>query len=174
MKQVTELAGAAAHSVARSKPQREVAGAGHRSSGPGQGPAEPGEAEGGLWQPVAGDRPCGGTGEALLAGDRRWCEALHGRSVRTDGPRRPAPDSRQMVPRVRQVMRQTKARIFHGDTRSEGKIVSVFEPSTEVIRKGKTVQAHRVRQAGQAAGGGESDHRRLRSVCPAAAVTRSC
>jgi transposase, IS5 family len=42
-----------------------------------------------------------------------------------------------MVPRVQQVMRQTKARIFQGNTRSEGKIVSVFEPSTEVIRKGK-------------------------------------
>jgi IS5 family transposase len=34
-------------------------------------------------------------------------------------------------------MRQTKARIFQGDTRSENKIVSLFEPSTEVIRKGK-------------------------------------
>jgi IS5 family transposase len=42
-----------------------------------------------------------------------------------------------MVPRVQQVMRQTTARIFRGDTRSEGKIVSIFEPSTEVIRKGK-------------------------------------
>jgi transposase, IS5 family len=35
-------------------------------------------------------------------------------------------------------MKQTRARIFRGDTRSEGKIVSVFEPSTEIIRKGKT------------------------------------
>ena len=43
----------------------------------------------------------------------------------------------KMVPLVQQVMRQTKARIFHGETRSEGKIVSVFEPTTEVIRKGK-------------------------------------
>jgi len=43
----------------------------------------------------------------------------------------------EMVPRVQQVIRQTKARIFEGDTRSEGKIVSVFEPSAEVIRKGK-------------------------------------
>jgi len=43
----------------------------------------------------------------------------------------------EMVPRVQQVMRQAKARIFEGDTRSEGKIVSVFEPSAEVIRKGK-------------------------------------
>jgi IS5 family transposase len=44
----------------------------------------------------------------------------------------------RMVPLVRQVMKQTRARIFRGDTRSEGKIVSVFEPSTEIIRKGKT------------------------------------
>ena len=43
----------------------------------------------------------------------------------------------QMVPRVRQVMKQTRARIYRGDTRSEGKLLSVFEPSTEVIRKGK-------------------------------------
>jgi len=43
----------------------------------------------------------------------------------------------QMVPLVRQVMRQTRARIFHGNTRSEDKILSLFEPSTEVIRKGK-------------------------------------
>ncbi len=42
-----------------------------------------------------------------------------------------------MVPRLQQVMRQTKARILLGDTRSENKIVSLFEPSTEVIRKGK-------------------------------------
>ena len=42
-----------------------------------------------------------------------------------------------MVPLVRQVMRQTKARIIGGDTHSLGKIVSLFEPSTEIIRKGK-------------------------------------
>ena len=43
-----------------------------------------------------------------------------------------------MVPRVKQVMKQTRARIFRGDTRSEGKIFSLFEPSTEIIRKGNT------------------------------------
>src|SRR5512138_1244904 len=43
----------------------------------------------------------------------------------------------QMVPRVRQVIKQTKARIFAGKTRTEGKIFSLFEPSTENIRKGK-------------------------------------
>jgi IS5 family transposase len=43
----------------------------------------------------------------------------------------------EMIPRVRQVMKQTRARIFRGNTRSEGKLLSLFEPSTEVIRKGK-------------------------------------
>ena len=43
----------------------------------------------------------------------------------------------QMALRVRQVMRQTRARIYRGNTRSEGKLLSLFEPSTEVIRKGK-------------------------------------
>jgi hypothetical protein len=42
-----------------------------------------------------------------------------------------------MVPLVRQVMRQTRARIFHGNTRFEGKLLSLFEPSTAVIRKGR-------------------------------------
>jgi IS5 family transposase len=42
-----------------------------------------------------------------------------------------------MVERTGQVVRQTKARVFGGDTHVDGKIVSVFEPSTEVIRKGK-------------------------------------
>jgi transposase, IS5 family len=43
----------------------------------------------------------------------------------------------RMVPLVRQVMRQARARIFHGNTHVEGKILSLFEPSTEIIRKGK-------------------------------------
>jgi len=43
----------------------------------------------------------------------------------------------EMTSRVRQVMKQTRARIFRGNTRSEEKLLSLFEPSTEVIRKGK-------------------------------------
>ena len=42
-----------------------------------------------------------------------------------------------MLPLVQQVVRQTKARVFAGNTHAAGKIVSLFEPSTEVIRKGK-------------------------------------
>jgi transposase, IS5 family len=45
-----------------------------------------------------------------------------------------------MVPLVKQVTKQTRARIFHGDTRTQGKILSLFEPSTEVIRKGKAAK----------------------------------
>ena len=35
------------------------------------------------------------------------------------------------------LMKQTRARIFRHDTSAEGKIFSLFEPSTEIIRKGK-------------------------------------
>jgi transposase, IS5 family len=43
----------------------------------------------------------------------------------------------EMTARVKRVMKQTRARMFRGNTRSEGKLLSLFEPSTEVIRKGK-------------------------------------
>ena len=41
------------------------------------------------------------------------------------------------VPRVKQVMGQAKQRIFGGDTHVAEKLVSIFEPTTEIIRKGK-------------------------------------
>ena len=46
----------------------------------------------------------------------------------------------EMAPRVRQVMKQTRARLFGGDTHVEGKLLSLFEPSTEIIRKGKAAK----------------------------------
>ena len=42
-----------------------------------------------------------------------------------------------MIPRVQQVMRQTRQRLFQGNTHAEEKIVSVFAPETEIIPKGK-------------------------------------
>lgn len=42
-----------------------------------------------------------------------------------------------VLPRVKQVMRQTRSRLFGGNTRTEGKLVSIFETETEIIRKGK-------------------------------------
>src|SRR3954453_24024934 len=41
-----------------------------------------------------------------------------------------------MVGRVEQVIRQTKARVFQGNLHAD-KLVSVFEPHSEIIRKGK-------------------------------------
>src|SRR5499427_2521930 len=41
------------------------------------------------------------------------------------------------VERVGRVVRQTKSRIFEGVTQFPGKLVSLFEPETEIIRKGK-------------------------------------
>ena len=46
----------------------------------------------------------------------------------------------EMAPRVRQVIKQTRARVFGGDTHVEGKLLSLFEPSTEIIRKGKAAK----------------------------------
>ncbi len=43
----------------------------------------------------------------------------------------------EMASRVRQVVKQAKARIFEGITQLPGKIVSLFEPHSEIIRKGK-------------------------------------
>ena len=42
-----------------------------------------------------------------------------------------------MAPRVQQVMQQARSRVLGGDTHVEGKLVRLFETSTEVIRKGK-------------------------------------
>ncbi len=41
------------------------------------------------------------------------------------------------VPLVQQVMRQAKHRIFGGNIHVSDKLVSIFEPTTEIIRKGK-------------------------------------
>jgi IS5 family transposase len=46
----------------------------------------------------------------------------------------------RMIPLVRQVMYQTRERLFKDNTHVPGKLVSVFEPHTEVIRKGKAAK----------------------------------
>jgi hypothetical protein len=42
-----------------------------------------------------------------------------------------------MAEQVQRVVRQTKARIFEGVTQFPDKVVSLFEPHTEIIRKGR-------------------------------------
>jgi IS5 family transposase len=46
----------------------------------------------------------------------------------------------QMRPLVQRVLAQTRARVFGGDTHVPDKVLSVFEPHTEAIRKGKIVK----------------------------------
>jgi IS5 family transposase len=46
----------------------------------------------------------------------------------------------RIIPLVRQVMHQTRERLFKGNTHVPGKLVSLFEPHTEVIRKGKAAK----------------------------------
>ena len=74
-----------------------------------------------------------------------------------------------MVPLVRKVMQQTRARILRGDTRSDGKLVSLFEPTTEIIRKGKAGKPTEFGKMIQAAGGREPDRHRLRGLRTATA-----
>ncbi|MFZ3325824.1 MAG: ISNCY family transposase, partial [Methylocella sp.] len=42
-----------------------------------------------------------------------------------------------VLARVKQVRRQTRKRVFGGDTHVEAKLASIFEPTTEIIRRGK-------------------------------------
>jgi IS5 family transposase len=47
---------------------------------------------------------------------------------------------RETLPLVRRVIEQTRLRVFGGDTHVPGKVLSLFEPHTEAIRKGKVVK----------------------------------
>jgi hypothetical protein len=53
---------------------------------------------------------------------RRHLQKAHGQMV-------------EMTARLQQVLRQTRQRVLQGNTHAAGKLVSVFEPATEVIRK---------------------------------------
>lgn len=44
----------------------------------------------------------------------------------------------RVIPLVRQVMRQTKARLFRNDLHAVEKLVSLFETATQIVRKGKS------------------------------------
>ena len=114
-------------------------------------------------QTVECDQPSGGTGEALLQGDRRRSEA--GEDVLQQLA---LEDLRQeleaMLPRVKQVMKQTRARIFHGNTRSRRQAPQPVRAIDRGHSQRQGRQAERVRQDGEAAGSGEPDRDRLRGL----------
>jgi IS5 family transposase len=136
MKKITGIVGAAGtklHDRSRSVKLQSVR---DRANSARQGPAQPGPAAAAVSSLARYDEPGRRTGEAVLGGDIARRKAIGGCSaaIALEGLRA---ELEEMVPLVRQVMRQTRARLFHGDTHVEGKILNVFEPSTEVIRKGK-------------------------------------
>jgi IS5 family transposase len=53
---------------------------------------------------------------------------------------------RQFLPLVEKVIKQTKERVWGGNCHVQGKVLSLFEPHTEVIRKGK---AHKPNEFGR-------------------------
>ncbi len=134
MKKITGIAGAAGTNCAIAAAASN--GGCWRSRGrPRQRSTKRREAGAGLPQITGGNRPGGGTGKTLRHGDRRRRQAGGDtrRQVMLEGLRR---ELESMVPRVRQVMRQTNARVFAGEPCRE-QDCQLFEPSTEVIRKGK-------------------------------------
>ena len=64
-------------------------------------------------------------------------------------------DLDEVTSHVRQVIKQTSARILRGNTRSEGKSVRAIDRGHS---QGQSRQAQRVPQDGQVAGGREPDH----------------
>ena len=84
----------------------------------------------------------GSTGQVVAQAKRFSQEIVQGVKRSADVLQQAALESMKkeidtMLPRVKQVVSQTRARIIHGITKSEGKIVSLFEHTTEIIRKGK-------------------------------------
>lgn len=63
--------------------------------------------------------------------DRQSSEAIRGRLKLADG------ELKTFCGRLEQVLEQTKQRVFGGDTHVRNKLLSLFEPHTEAIRKGK-------------------------------------
>ena len=59
------------------------------------------------------------------------------------------------TPLVERVIAQTRARVFGGDTHVAGKVLSLFEPHTQVIRKGK---AHKPTEFGRVVRIDEIEH----------------
>jgi transposase, IS5 family len=43
----------------------------------------------------------------------------------------------KMIPQVQQALRQTREWVLRGNTKTEGKVLSIVETHTEVIRQGK-------------------------------------
>ncbi len=84
----------------------------------------------------------GSTGQVVAQAKRFSQEIVQGVKRSSDALQQAALEGMKkeidtMLPRVQQVVSQTRARIIKGVTNSAGKIVSLSEHTTEIIRKGK-------------------------------------
>ena len=136
MKKVTELAGAAGAKLrdrSRSVTHRLLEiGRAARGKGAKTGAADSAPMAGCSTRPAAwSDRHSASPGRSV---QRR--QALH-RDRRAGDPGGPPSDARRDAPARTPGDTSDQGPHLRGDTHSEGKLVSLFEPSTEVIRKGK-------------------------------------
>jgi IS5 family transposase len=76
--------------------------------------------------------------EDAIARGRAAAAKLEGRARRTVA--RSVELLETMIPRVRAVVRQTRARVLHGITNSADKLISIFEPYAQILRRGKPHQ----------------------------------
>jgi IS5 family transposase len=73
----------------------------------------------------------------ILNDSRRVWQEVEALPARRRGVRGLGERLEAMADQVRQVVQQTKARIFAGVTQFPDKLISLFEPHSEIIRKGK-------------------------------------
>jgi IS5 family transposase len=82
----------------------------------------------------------------------------------------------KFLPRAEQIVRQTRARIVRGVTDSKGKILSVFEPYAQILRRGKLrkpVEFGTVVKVQEAEGGIVTDIRPVLTKCDATLLVSS-
>ena len=125
--------------ASRPQPERQISRARYRAGGTRQGTAEPGRLKQGYGKLLASTSRVVGQAKRFareIADGVKGARGVAGQ-LALEGLRQ---QLEEMAPRVRQVMKQARARIFGGDTHAEGKLLSLFEPSTEIIRKGKAAK----------------------------------
>lgn len=86
------------------------------------------------------------TAQRVVGAGARAAQQLASRVKRIRNPKQKAralalqQQTAETIALLRRVMAQTKARVFAGDHHYPNKVLSIFEPDTEAIRKGKAAQ----------------------------------
>ena len=113
MKKITKIAGAVGAKL-RDRSRSEAAAPGDRPGGARQGSDQSGQIEAALWQLLDATSRVVGQAKRSPGDRRRVKRAKFLQQLALEGLRQ---ELDLMMPRVRQVMKQTRARIFRGNTR---------------------------------------------------------